>query len=597
MKTIVSRTCGFVLGIFLLTSCSFDLFAEEVKVVFTGQSFASLYPCHCPHAPEGGVSRRATMIKNLRQTSKNVLVLEVGSFAGSGVEDQNALNPAADEFRTDIYLKTLALMGTDVIFAAEHDFVFGEAFFKKHAALPFVSSNRSEVHPYAIKTFDRVSVGILGLSDSKDAKDPIERLKSLSLILEKRIKELKEKGVNVIILLSLLAPDEDRELVKKVKGISVVINGGPSFGSVNVTEENGVFFLKTWWQARQLGVLTLNVTRSGVEKKEFEMIRLTQEVADDKDISALLPLCFKKTDCAPKPGTIVQCQDSGTEKANCVYTAAPLVRLTVIRPKACHTCHVEELLDNIKKISGPLKVDYLLPDDAKAKKIIQEFKITMLPAYLFHKDFEKSESFDSLKSLVEEGKDFYWLKSTHAGVSYILGRPFIPKRLDVFLSFVESPPALFKLLKDFGNKRPDVRMRLHYLAIVNYSNEILSKGGPQEVEEFKRCSCIDESEPDKLIDYLICRSSDKLSGLWENCAVKNNLDPGKIKACVASGQGTQALLQGIKMNEELEIVRNMTFVLDNTEIFGIAQIPSLEEFEKTVCGDVRSLQVEKNKKK
>ena len=596
MKAVVSKTRNFILVALFFIACSSGLFAEEVKVVFTGQSYASLYPCHCPYSPEGGVARRATSIKNLRQQSKNVLVVEVGSFAGSGVEDQNALNPGADEFRTDIYLKALALMGTDVIFAGDHDFVFGDAFFKKHAALPFVSSNREELHPYAVKTFDRVSVGILGLSDYKNSDDLAKTRKSLPAILEKRIKELKDKGVNFIILLSLLTPDEDRELVKKVKGISVVINGGPSFGSVNVTEENGVLFLKTWWQARQLGVLTLNVTPSKVIKKGFEMIRLTQDIADDKDVALLLPSCFKKTDCTHKPGSIAQCQDSGTEKARCAYTAAPEVRLTVIRPKTCHTCHVEELLDNIKKITGSLKVDYLSPDDAKAKKIIQEFKLTMLPAYLFHKDFEKAESFDSFKNLLEKGKDFYLFKATHAGVSYIVGRPVISKRLDVFLSFTDSTPALFQLLKDFSAKRPDVRLRLHYLAIVNDGNEILSKGGAPEVEEFKRCACIDESEPDKLIDYLICRSSDKPSGLWENCALKNNLDPGKIKACVISGQGTQALLQGIKMNEELEIVRNLTFVLDNTEIFGMVQIPSLEEFEKTVCGDVRLVQGEKNKK-
>ncbi len=598
MRSNFSKTLIGILAVLFFAICFGDgqLFAEEVKVVFAGQSYASLYPCHCPYSPEGGVSRRATIFKNLRQKSKNVLAVEVGSFAGSGLEDQNALNLGADEFRTDIYLKALALMGTDVIFAANHDFVFGDAFFKKHAALPFVSSNRDELHPYAIKSFEKIRVGILGLTDRDNAVDPLKKNQSLSDVLEKRIKELKGKGVNFIILLSSLSSEEDKELVRKVRGISVVINGGPSFGSVNITEENGVLFLKTCWQARQLGVLTLNVTGSRVVKKEFEMIRLTSDIADDKDVAALLPLCFRKTDCMVKPGVVAQCQDPGTQKAKCDYALAPEVRLTVIRPKACRTCHVEEILDNIKKITGSLKVDYLSPNDPKAKKIIQEFKITMLPVYLFHEDFEKSESFDSFKNLLEKGKDFYWFKSTHAGVSYIVGRPAISKRLDVFLSFVDSTPALFKLLKDFSVKRPDIRLRLHYLALVSDSNEIMSKGGVPEVEEFKRCACIDENEPDKLMDYLICRSSDKSSGLWENCALQNNLDPGKIKACVLSGQGTQALLQVIKMNEELEIVKNQTFVLDNTEIFGMVQIPSLEKFEKIVCGDVHLLQGEKNKK-
>jgi len=68
--------CAFV--ILAIVSCV-SVYADEIKVVFTGQSYAMLYPCSCPMAPNGGVARRAALIKKLRAAGPNVLVVEAGS--------------------------------------------------------------------------------------------------------------------------------------------------------------------------------------------------------------------------------------------------------------------------------------------------------------------------------------------------------------------------------------------------------------------------------------------------------------------------------------------------------------------------------------
>ena len=562
----------------------FGLFAEEVKVVFTGQSYACLYPCHCPVSPEGGIARRASLIKTIRSSFKNVLVLEAGASVATGKEDQYSQNYSSDLSRTEIYLKSLSLMGYDALLASQQEYAFGSDFLKKHPEMPFVSSNIEGMRTYVLKNLGKIKVGILGFTDAGAAAKGVQEWKPPVKVIEGRIAELKNKGANFIILLSSLSPPEDVELLKNVKGISVVINGSASFGPVNPVVQNGIVFLTTGWQAKQVGVLSLDVVGSKVTVKGFESKRLTSDIPDDEKVSSLLPTCFKNDDCKKMAGFVAQCQQSGTPRSQCIYTASPKISVTVIKPEACRTCRIEEVLESLKKAFGELKVDYFSENASAARKIIQEFKITMLPAYLFHKDIENSEVFVPFSKLLEKGKDLYWFKPTYAGVSYILGRQRIVKRLDVFFSFTNASSELFALLETFIQKHPDIDTQFHYLALQKAPGDIQAKGGLVEVEEFKRCACIDQMEPQKLIAYLVCRSLKKESTWWEDCTRQAQVDAAGVSACARSEKGLDALLERIQLTKELSISRSPTFIVDNTEIFGMMTIPSLQDFEKAVLG-------------
>ena len=63
---------------------------DKITILVSGQSHASLYPCDCPKAPNGGVSRRSTIIRDTRKENKNLLLLEAGgSFAGGNYDSSS----------------------------------------------------------------------------------------------------------------------------------------------------------------------------------------------------------------------------------------------------------------------------------------------------------------------------------------------------------------------------------------------------------------------------------------------------------------------------------------------------------------------------
>ncbi|MBN1913278.1 MAG: hypothetical protein JW788_02645, partial [Candidatus Omnitrophica bacterium] len=55
---------------FLFLNCTFTsllftfgltCFAQDIDILFTGNTHAMLYDCGCPHEPDGGIARRAAL--------------------------------------------------------------------------------------------------------------------------------------------------------------------------------------------------------------------------------------------------------------------------------------------------------------------------------------------------------------------------------------------------------------------------------------------------------------------------------------------------------------------------------------------------------
>lgn len=95
---------GLCLGlVFGLNTCS----AQDLTILYTGSTQAMLYPCHCPKEADGGVARRATLIKELRKENPDVLFLDSGGFFARGLTDEHAQNIELDKARTLVNLKAM----------------------------------------------------------------------------------------------------------------------------------------------------------------------------------------------------------------------------------------------------------------------------------------------------------------------------------------------------------------------------------------------------------------------------------------------------------------------------------------------------------
>ncbi|MFA5199845.1 MAG: hypothetical protein WC442_02900, partial [Candidatus Omnitrophota bacterium] len=77
---------AFFIFLFVFVSANI-LYAKEVNIVYTGQTHAMLYPCSCPIQQDGGIARRATLIKQLKKKDPRLFLLDCGSFTAGSLID------------------------------------------------------------------------------------------------------------------------------------------------------------------------------------------------------------------------------------------------------------------------------------------------------------------------------------------------------------------------------------------------------------------------------------------------------------------------------------------------------------------------------
>lgn len=119
-------TCSFA---FLILNFTLKCYANEVTIIYTGETHAMIYPCSCPIEPDGGVARRAALIEQLRKTNPNVLLLDSGAFFSGGLLDEYTQNTQLDSARSIISLKAMEIMKYDAAAIGDDEFNFGRHFF------------------------------------------------------------------------------------------------------------------------------------------------------------------------------------------------------------------------------------------------------------------------------------------------------------------------------------------------------------------------------------------------------------------------------------------------------------------------------------
>ncbi|MFH0826407.1 MAG: metallophosphatase [Candidatus Omnitrophota bacterium] len=556
-------------------------YAKEIVILYTGETHAMLYPCSCPKGPDGGLARRATLIKEMKARHPDALLLDAGAFFAGGLLDEYAQNTQLDMERTAVNLEAMKKMGYDAVAIGDNEFNFGESFLFDAISktnLPFLSCNvRTQqaegVKPFIIKDVSGTKIGIIGVTNlAARNKSGTLRFSEPKQAVKKAVEELKSTGADIIVLLSQLAENDDLSLIEEIKGIDVLIGSHHPFKDQAFVKFENTLLLKTFWQGRNLGVATLTVENNELTEFKVNEVRLSDEVADDADIPEILPRCFSDQNCR-RQGLAGSCRNPGTPEADCLFSAGQRISLVVITDKSCVTCNPDAVIDLLKKDFPGLEPAYLYYPEKKAKDLIKDFDISSLPAYLLSKEAEKEERFESLRENFQAQGDFYLVKPTYSGISYLFNRKKIKGRLDLFISlYDQNAEKLLEVIKDFNPQ-------LHFLVKRDQAGFDAAQGEP-EVEEYLRVVCVQKHYPQKFWEYIRCRSKNIHSTWWDDCA--SDLDARKIKTCAKGAEGTSLLKDYIGLSEELRILFGPTYLLNNQEIFVSNGVPSKEELEAII---------------
>ncbi|MDO4179787.1 MAG: bifunctional UDP-sugar hydrolase/5'-nucleotidase [Bacteroidales bacterium] len=216
---------------------------KELLILHTNDTHSRIEPIpesdpNPEYAGKAGFVRRVTLIKEMREKNKDLLLFDCGDFSQG--------SPYYNMFGGEVEVKLMNEMGYDAGTIGNHEFDFGldnMARIFRMANFPIVCANydvkgtvlEGLVKPYVVLERDGVRIGVFGLSPVLEGlvqahcyggvvfKDPIEAAQQVADLLKE-----KEK-CDLVICLSHLGwqgePYSDETLIPHTRNIDIVLGG------------------------------------------------------------------------------------------------------------------------------------------------------------------------------------------------------------------------------------------------------------------------------------------------------------------------------------------------------------------------------------
>jgi hypothetical protein len=227
-----------------------------------------------------------------------------------------------------------------------------------------------------------------------------------------------------------------------------------------------------------------------------------------------------------------------------------------------------------------LKTEVIDFNSREGKRLVEKCKARLLPLYYFEADQLSTSAKKILNDFMDSVEGGFMLKPSFTGVSFVMGRTRLPRRLDLFFSLFDKEAfALLSRLREFTLREKEAEVEIHFLAEAKSSGEFLTPFGSSELDEDLRLCCIKKYYPDTFWQYLLCRAKNPNDSWWMGCLEGLQIDMAALRKCATSQEGRESLENNSRLGKELDIYSGPTFLLFNQEIFSATGAPSLEELE------------------
>ncbi len=257
------------------------------------------------------------------------------------------------------------------------------------------------------------------------------------------------------------------------------------------------------------------------------------------------------------------------------------INLIIVEDEACVFCQTAPIEKAFGETFKFLKISKISKESSKGKKIIEEQKISVLPAFVFSREIEKDKKGKELISsqILKKGKGEKYLinEELFAGTSFFI-RDLKEKQLDLFMMSecpfgVSAANTIISYLKDNPDK--GINLNLHYILDLDEEGKLVSLHGEEEVKEDLRQIVIQKYFNDKLFDYILLRNKGKS---FEEVATELNLNIDEINSRVET-EGVEFGKKEISLTNELGIAASPTVLWENRyRLRGVDNLSQIKEF-------------------
>jgi len=298
---------GTLLALVLVVAVSASAFAQKATVTFL--HINDIYEIS-PKQGKGGFAPLMTLLKQERAKAPGAITTLGGDLIASSMMSGITKGTQMIELTNAI--------GMDIAVVGNHELDFGSEIFKQRIAesrYPWLGTNvlgmDGKIYGQLVGTVTRkvgdITVGFFGVltPDTTHLSSPGADMKFAPVIETARatVKQLRDGGADLVVALTHLNLSEDRELVREVKGIDVIL-GGHDHDPMAIFE-GGTLILKAGFDGHYLGVAHIDVEKTQGQRgpqvrvlpREWRLIS-TAGIAPDPQIAALVKTHEDKLDAA-----------------------------------------------------------------------------------------------------------------------------------------------------------------------------------------------------------------------------------------------------------------------------------------------------------
>jgi 5'-nucleotidase / UDP-sugar diphosphatase len=256
------------------------------------------------HVPVSGADYIATMIERERAANPDgCLLLSAGDmFQGT---------PISNIFHGQPIIEIMNYLKYDAMAIGNHEFDWGQDVLKgmiSSSAFSVLSANVLDKNrklfpgakPFIIIKRHNVRIAIIGLTtpEAPFTSKP-GNLKDLLIappaeVVPPLIKTVRAKGADLVIVLSHLGLDADKDLARKVRGIDIIVGGHSHTAIPDPVNESGTIIVQAGYNGLYLGAL--NIVFDPVKKKildytkqnELKLVSAGPQAQFDTDVARII---------------------------------------------------------------------------------------------------------------------------------------------------------------------------------------------------------------------------------------------------------------------------------------------------------------------
>lgn len=285
------------LGMVGFSACTKDAPPGEkgITIGFSNDMRGEIRSCGCASNDYGGLGRRATFLRTVRDSAQAFVLVDGGGFFGS------KLNYGKE--KADLTLKSMAMMGYDAVVISNDELGFGMEYIVKRTrdiGLPVIVANLWDA---AVDTLyfpatrevtlaNGLRVGIIGvMSERLTLPAQVEtgsvRVSGAIDAVAQYAPDLRSR-VDLLLVLAHVSQREAERMARAVGEIDVIVQGSEGRVMRRPRQVNNAYIVRVSSQGRYMGIAHVRLAEvGGVSSLVSEIAPLTKIYSDDEAISRL----------------------------------------------------------------------------------------------------------------------------------------------------------------------------------------------------------------------------------------------------------------------------------------------------------------------